>query len=259
MNKVFDYNGTFVSTSKPVKQLRTVKKTLLIDSADRDTIKYYTNGDFVVYLPRNYKNVVSIRLKSATFPPLTKGSAGAGAFTHSYLYGPNLQSATWNPASQVAPTGGPAVDAAVPATNYYFLLELEGHNKNDETTVAAQRSTYVDNFFARIPVSLSQQNTLATPAYYIEYNDNTHEENTTRYTPAIENLDRLRVKCRLHSQQNNTGFIYWTTTGTYIGDSENAIVNFSLVLEVEMLDNGFDDFSSLESRINNREIGNYGC
>lgn len=258
MNKVFDYNGTFVSTSTPKKQLRTVKKTLLIDSADRDTTKYFTNGDFVVYLPRNYKNVVSIRLKSATFPPLTVGSAGAGAFTHSYLYGPNLSTTTWNPASQVAPTGGPAVDAAVPATNYYFLLELEGHNKNDETTVAAQRSTYVDNFFARIPVSLTQQTSAATPAYYIEYNDNTHEENTTRYTPAIENLDRLRVKCRLHSQQNNTGFIYWTDDGAYVQEVAD-IANFSLVLEVEMLDNGFDDFSSLESRINNREIGNFGC
>ena len=44
MNKVFDYNGTFVSASKPVKQLRTVKKTFMIDSADRDTVKYYTNG-----------------------------------------------------------------------------------------------------------------------------------------------------------------------------------------------------------------------
>jgi hypothetical protein len=251
MNKVFDYNGTFVSTSTPKKQLRTVKKTFLIDSADRDTTKYFTNGDFVVYLPRNYKNVVSIRLKSATFPPLTVGAAGGGALSHTYAAGPNILP---------YPSGTPqyAADVPVPATNFYFLLELEGYNKNDETTVAAQRSTFVDNFFARIPVSLSQQNTLATPTYYIEYNDNTHEENTTRYTPAIENLDRLRVKCRLHSQQGNVGFIYWTNDGAY-PEALSDIVNFSLVLEVEMLDNGFDDFSSLESRINNRDAGNYGC
>ena len=251
MNKVFDYNGTFVSASTPKKQLRTVKKTLLIDSADRDTTKYFTNGDFVAYLPRNYKNVVSIRLKSATFPPLTKGAAGAGSLSHAYASGPNIL-------PYASGTTQYANDVAVPATNFYFLLELEGHNKNDETTVAAQRSTYVDNFFARIPVSLSQQNTLATSAYYIEYNDNTHEENTTRYTPAIENLDRLRVKCRLHSQQGNTGFIYWTDDGAYAAALAD-IVNFSLVLEVEMLDNGFDDFSSLETRINNREVGNFGC
>ena len=44
MNKVFDYQGTFVSQSQPAKQLRLVKKTVLIDSSDRDTTKYYTNG-----------------------------------------------------------------------------------------------------------------------------------------------------------------------------------------------------------------------
>lgn len=252
MNKVFDYNGTFVSTSTPKKQLRTVKKTLLIDSADRDTTKYYTNGDFVVYLPHNYKNVVSIRLKSGTFPPLTKGAAGGGAVAHNYASGLNLAPQT---PSQYT------FDSAVAATNYYFLIELGGLNKNDETTVSAQRSTYVDNYFARIPVNLVQQNTLSPAAYYIEYNDNTQEENTTRYTPAIENLDRLSIKCRLHSQQDKSGFIYWTSGGESVGsgDPANTIVNFSLVLEVEMLDNGFDDFSTLESRINNRELGNYGC
>jgi hypothetical protein len=36
-------------------------------------------------------------------------------------------------------------------------------------------------------------------------------------------------------------------------------MNYSLVFELEMLENGFDDFSSLETRINNREVGNFGC
>lgn len=251
MNKVFDYNGTFVSTSTPKKQLRTVKKTVLIDSADRDTTKYFTNGDFVVYLPHNYKNVVSIRLKSATFPPLTVGAAGAGALSHTYAAGPNIL-------PYATGTTQYASDTAVAATNYYFLIEFGGFNKNDETTVSAQRSTYVDNYFAKIPVNLVQQNTKSPVAYYIEYNDNSNEENTSRYTPAIENLDRLNIKCRLHSQQDKSGFIYWTDDGAAAAALAD-IVNFSLVLEVEMLDNGFDDFSSLESRINNREVGNFGC
>lgn len=251
MNKVFDYQGTFVSPSKPVKQLRTVKKTLLIDSADRDTTKYYTNGDFVVYLPRNYKNVISVRLKSAEFPPITLGSntSGGGARTHAYSAGLNLAPQT---PSQYAG------DTAVAATNYYFILELEGLNKGDETVVASQRSTYPDNFFAKIPVNLVAQNAASTVAYFIEYNDHTLEENITRYSPAIENLDRVHVKCRLHSQQDKSGFMYWTTDGA-VAASGNRTVEFALVLEVEMLDNGFDDFSSLESRINNREVGNYGC
>jgi len=256
MNKVFDHNGTFVSTSKPVKQLRTVKKTVLIDSADRDTVKYYTNGDFVVYLPRNYQNVVSVRLKSAQFPPLTIGASGAGAFTHSYAFGPNLVATSggnWNPANQSG-----TIDGVVPATNYYFLLELEGLNKDDETVTLSQRSTYVDNFFAKIPVNLVQQNSKATPDYFIEYNDHTLEDNIARYTPPIENLDRLHVKCRLHSQQDKSGFIYWTDDGSY-AVSGNRTVNFALTLELEILENGFDDFSSFESRINNRDLGNYGC
>jgi hypothetical protein len=252
MNKVFDYNGTFVSPSKPVKQLRTVKKTILIDSADRDTTKYYTNGDFVVYLPRSYKNVVSMRLKSAEFPPLTVGAAGAGAFTHLYTNGPNLSAANGG-------TWSAATDVPVPATNYYFLLELEGLNKYDETVSAANRSTYVDNVFAKIPVNLVVQSTTATPGYFIEYNDHTLEENISRYTPAIENLDRIHIKCRLHSQQDKSGYIYWTSDGTYAGNGGNSIANFALTLEVETLENTFDDFSSFETRINNRDAGNYGC
>ena len=47
MNRAFDHNGVTVSASKPHKELRTVKKTLLIDSADRDVLKYSAGGDFV--------------------------------------------------------------------------------------------------------------------------------------------------------------------------------------------------------------------
>jgi hypothetical protein len=48
----FDYRGSIVSTSTPTTELRTVKKVLHVDSADRDTGIYFTNGEFVVYLPR---------------------------------------------------------------------------------------------------------------------------------------------------------------------------------------------------------------
>lgn len=244
MNKSYDYQGTLVSLSKPVKQLKTVKKTVLIDSADRDTTKYYTNGDFVVYLPRTYQNVVSARLKAAQFPPLTLGASGGGALSHSYTNGQNISGSTWSS------------DVAVPSTNYYFVVEIDGLNKVDETVVSAQRSTYTDNYFAKIPVNLTQQNSLATPVYFLEYNDHTLEENVNRYTPAIENLDRLRIKCRLHSQQDRSGFIYWTNNGLYA--ASNLTLNFNLTLELEMLENSFDDFSSFETHLNSN-AGNYGC
>lgn len=253
MNKVFDYNGTFVSASKPVKQLRTVKKTLLIDSADRDTIKYTTNGDVVYYLPRVYENVVSIRLKSGTFPRIYSESS-PGALTHLYSVssnGPNYITSNASGSDTVVS----ASDVVVP---HYFLIEIEGLNKCDENVVQAQRSSYTDNFFARIPTSLSQN---AKAGYFINYNDNTEEENKTTYYPAIGKLDRVHVITRLHNQQDKKGFIYWTSTGGVADGTveKNVGSDYSLVLELEMLENGFDDFSSLETRINNREVGNYGC
>lgn len=247
MNKAFDYNGTLVSASKPTKQLRTVKKTLLIDSADRDTIKYYTNGDVVYYLPHVYENVVSIRLKSATFPRLVDDTS-AGALTHSYANGFN---------TNIQTTSQFASDGKVAATTHYFLIELEGLNKSDETTVNAQRSTYPDNFYAKIPATLSLNN---TSTYYIEYNDHTNGENIAQYSPPIGKLDRLHIVTRLHSQQDKSGFIYWTSDGEVAAAGNRGDgSNYSLELEIETLDNGFDNFSTFETRIHNRELGNYGC
>jgi hypothetical protein len=249
MNRAFDHNGTLVSTSKPVKQLRTVKKTLLIDSADRDTVKYRTNGDVVYFLPRVYENVLSIRLKSATFPRIY-AETSPGAVTHSYSTSQN--------GVGFSNTGDAVVAASVSVIPHYFIVDLEGLNKSDETTVNAQRSTFSDNFYARIPTTLSQN---ATSGYFINYNDNTEEENKTVYTPAIGKLDRIHVVTRLHSQQDKSGFIYWTSTGAVANGSveKDPGSNYSIVLELEMLENGFDDFSSFESRIHNRDIGNYGC
>lgn len=249
MNKAFDHNGTLVSASRPVKQLRTVKKTVLIDSADRDTVKYRTNGDVVYYLPRTYENVLSIRLKSATFPRLYAESS-PGAVTHSYSVSQN------GPAYST--TGDAVVSSNETDVPHYFLLDLEGLNKSDETVTSAQRSSFPDSFFARIPNTITQN---TESGYFINYNDNTEEENKSTYYPPIGKLDRIHVVTRLHSQQDKSGFIYWTSTGGIAdGTVEKAVgSNYSLVLELEMLENGFDDFSSFETRIHNRDAGNYGC
>lgn len=248
MNKAFDYNGTLVSASNPKKQLRTVKKTLLIDSADRDDVKYYTNGDVVYYLPRVYENVVSIRLKSATFTPIANQSTSPPsgiARSHSYSDGQNIATATWSN------------DAGILGAVNYILVDIEGLNKCDELSVGANRSSYVDSYFARIPVETVTSAGIASKAI-VSYNDHTHEENISKYSPPIGKLDRMHIVMRTHSQQDKSGFIYWTTDSA-VASASNRTANYSLVLEIEMLDNGFDDFSSLETRINNREFGNYGC
>jgi len=45
--------------------------------------------------------------------------------------------------------------------------------------------------------------------------------------------------------------MYWTNNGAYAA-SGNRTVEFTLCLELEILDNGFDDYSAMETRINNR-------
>jgi hypothetical protein len=117
MNRVFDYNGVIVAPSQPVKKLKTVKRFLNIDSGDRDSVKFTSNGDFVIYLPRVYENVVSIRLAGAEFP-----------------------------------SGGPTrVGGVVGNPGNYFLIDIEGLNKSDECSVGADRSGYPNGYFAKIP------------------------------------------------------------------------------------------------------------
>jgi len=234
MNRTLDYNGVLVSASRPTKTLRTVKKVLTIDSADRDTSKYYTNGDFVVYLPRQYQNVQAFRIVSAEFPLTVKATnVNGGALTHSYTAGPNTSTSTYSSDSAVNTTTN---------SQYYFLVDVEGLNYSDETAVGANKSTFTDSFLAKIPASGNGS--------FIEYNDHSAQENITRFTPALGTLDRLHIRVRTHAQQGKAGFLYWTSDGAYAA-SANRTVDFSLCVEIEMLDNGFDDFSSLETRIHN--------
>jgi len=243
MNRVFDYNGVAISKSNPVQKLRTVKRTLLIDSADRDTLKYYTNGDFVVYLPRVYENVVSMRLMAGEFPPLVSQSSGAGAIQHPYSYSTNYSS-TYNN------SGDTQITASTNA--YYFLIDIEGLNKSDESVVGSSKSSFPDGFFAKIPALTTGYGTVN----FIEYNDHSGQDNIARYSPPMGKLDRLHIRTRLHSQQGNQGFIYWTTGGSSAtsggGGSTQKGAEFSLTLELEYLDNTFDDFSGFESRISER-------
>lgn len=235
MNQVFDYNGHVVGPSVPKKVLRTLKKTLHLDSSDRDLTKHYTNGEWIAYLPRSYTNVVSIRLKGATFPRLKKNSS-PGALSHSYLNGPNTSSSTYSNDVEIT-------------TSPYFLIELVGHNKTDECAIQANGSNYMDGFFAKI--SSVTSTAVDNSVVVIDYNDHTFEENIASYNPPIETLDRLHIRTRLHSQQGGQGFIYWTTDGgkALASNRSGDGCEYSLTLEIEYLENGFDAFSSYETRL----------
>ena len=239
----FDYRGSIVSTSTPTTELRTVKKVLHVDSGDRDTGIYYTNGEFVVYLPRVYEKVVSLRLMSAEFPSLDL------AYAHSYTNGSNVSSAVYSNDVHVHTSS---------ATNYipnYFLVDIEGLNKTDETAVAGNRSQYPDSFFAKIPNTVYTKMSIATPVItsgFVEYNDHSGQENKAYFNPPIGKLDRLRIRPRLHSQQGSQGFIYWTLSNATTAVASAANVNganYCMTFEIEYLDNGFDQFSSLSTRL----------
>ena len=125
MNKAYDYQGTIVSMSKPVKKLRSIRKTIHLDSGDRDRNIYRDNGDFFLYLPRSYENVVGINIRGAEFPSLSVAHTKSA-------------------------TGG---TGTVETSTLYFFLELEGLNKSDETVVGALNEYVV--VFSESPNSIN--------------------------------------------------------------------------------------------------------
>lgn len=288
----YDRNGVLVRNTQPLRALKKITKVVTIDSRDRDPTKYVKvnggaavsdPGDYVVYLPRVYENVVTIRLKSATIQAPTSGLG-------------------FNP------------------SDLYLMLSLENLNRSDETASGADRAGFVDSWFAKIPVDTGAPIagstitnvlgtgslvtiTTATPHNFIVgqtvsmngtvtaggatfsilnsqvtsvpttttftvantytvttnpatgtalipgilfYNDSTYDEQITRYTPAIGRLDRFHVTLRRHQP-----FSAITTTNPMnvpvtFGSGENTFT-----FEVEYLDNVFEDFSSFETHLNN--------
>lgn len=213
----YDRNGVLVKNTQAGPTLRKSKRMILIDSRDRDPTKYVKvnggattsdPGDYVVYLPRPFENVTSIRLVSAEI---------------------------------AAPQNG-----GFAAPTPYILLSLEGLNRMDETAPLADRSGYVDTVFAKIPTNASAALNAGTVIYY---NDRISPENITVYSPPVSNLNRIHVTFRHHIPTSAWNTYSSTVTATNpvgapitFGTSEN-----SLMLEIEYLDNGFDDYSTFQS------------
>lgn len=214
----FERNGTIVRQSQPVRRLKTVKKVITIDSRDRDPTKYVKvnggasasdSGDFVVYLPRVYENVVSLRLRSAII-----AAPSAGGFTDDYL-----------------------------------LMSVEGLNKIDETSTGAQRSGLVDNAFAKIsnPNMTTAATNVTYTIFYndkVDEENITHYAPpigrldrfhiTLRYHPST-----VVPTATTNAPQTNPNFAPIT-----FGTAEHCFT-----FEIEYLDNVFEDVSSFETRL----------
>ena len=216
----YDRNGVLVRNTQPVRQLVKATKVFTVDSRDRDLTKYAKvnggaaasdSGDYVVYLPRVYENVVSIRLRSAIVAaPQTTG------FSSNYL-----------------------------------LMSIEGLNKIDETATGANRAGFVDSAFAKISnpnITTGTTNNTYTIFYNDKVDEENITRYTPAigrldrlhitfyYHPATVTLTGASVSPTTTAPNAPITF----------GTSENT-----LTFEIEYLDNSFTEFSSFETHLNN--------
>lgn len=232
MNRAFDYNGSMISKSSPTTKLTTLKRVVHIDSRDRDIKQYPTNGDMVIYLPRTYEKVVGISVKGAEFPPIN------AFWAHDY-----------------GATGPPTVVDYKPTLTglYSFFLDIENLNRGDETAPSHDRTSLIDSTFAKFQIyDTDIANTQPTI-----YNESSYMINKTYYTPPIAKLDRLHIVLRTHSQSTGAkgltgGYGYIYSSGARASPNN---FEFGLSLEIETLENSFDDFSSIETRVSERNGG----
>ncbi|NDB86738.1 MAG: hypothetical protein EB127_29195 [Alphaproteobacteria bacterium] len=224
MNRAFDYNGVQISASKSVQKLVRRSRILFIDSGDRDINLFPNNGNFTIYLPRAYERVIGINIKDAEFPAISTAKV-------------------WDvSASTGARDGRPAYypGATLTATNYfpptttvadYFFLELQGLNMSDETANAADRSASTNAVFAKFVSSVKDDP--------IIYNESSNAHQDIEFYPALTKLDRFQIRLRSHTMTTNQ-HIYWTEP------------NWSISLEIQTLENAFDEFSTIETRLGDR-------
>ena len=216
MNRAFDYNGAQVAPSRPVQKLVKRSRILHIDSGDRDVALFPNNGRFTIYLPRAYERVTGINIKSAEFPPV----------------GTDKTTPTANMWSDI--TGSGTTLNTVPI---YFFLEAQGLNMSDETAPAADRSASTNSVFAKFVVE-----NVSDPLIIYNESSNAHQE--IEFFPPLTKLDRFQFRVRTHPM-NSTQYMYWP-------DVSEARVEWSISLEIETLENAFDEFSTIETRLGDR-------
>jgi hypothetical protein len=315
------HNGVPYNPSIPKKVWRKVRKTIVVDSRDRQMNGGSHAGDYTVTLPTVYQNVYAATLKSIEMPlsfyqfsaqannvsllfsygsygvpvPLVmtipdgnytesqmeaainagfdaalSGSAPAGSVTVTfspitgkcqfatndvltlYLAPPVPTSAncgsslttvytTWwglgyflgfTPTTHMSPAPPLGSSSATITANFafnlfpinYVLLDLGVLNKIDETCLDDRKGSRVNGVFAKIPCD-------GNSGDYIYLTDTgAYPLNRTVFTPPVSKLTTLNIKFRLHD-------------GRVI--DFNGVEN-SFTLELELLDNNFDEFSSVE-------------
>jgi hypothetical protein len=113
----------------------------------------------------------------------------------------------------------------------YFFMEIKELNMSDETAVGADRSAFTNSVFAKFVSPVHAEPVI--------YNESSNAHQTIEFFPALNKLDRFQIKLRSHGMPS-TQYLYWNN------------LNWSMSIEIETLENAFDEFSSMETRIGDR-------
>lgn len=317
------HNGVPYHPSTPKKVWRKIRKTIIVDSRDRQTNAGSHAGSYTITLPTVYQNVVAATLKSIELPlSFYQFSAAMNNVTLNFSYGAygsassplvatlpdgnysasaltNAMNTAFNTAIVAAGGSSGALSCAYssttgkitftglaafsfyltppiptsarggnsltfnyttwwglgyflgfttgtqtatanpsPATNYslvgqfaanpfptnYILMDMDTMNKIDETSLDDRKAWRINGAFAKIPAA-------GNSGDYVYFTDSAaYQLNRAVYSPPISKLSQLFVKFRLHD-------------GRVIDFNG---VEHSFTIEIEMLDNNFDEFSSVE-------------
>ena len=248
------HNGVPYHPSTPKKVWRRIRKTIIVDSRDRQMNAGSHPGAYTVTLPTVYQNVVAAGgasgaltcayssitgkitftgLAAFTFyltPSIPISARGGNSLTFNYT--------TWwglgyflgfTAGTQTATNNGTNYSlvgqfATNPFPTNYILMDMDTLNKIDETSIDDLKAWKVNGAFAKIPTD-------GNSGDFVYLTDSAaYQVNRAVYSPPISKLSQLFIKFRLH---------------------DGRIIDFngvehSFTLEIEMLDNNFDEFSSVE-------------
>ena len=150
----------------------------------------------------------------------------------------NIKSAEFPLTNAAGPTirrwTGPSqtgVASTITTQPKYFFMEIQGLNMSDETAPVANRSASTNSVFGKFVVPNITELVL--------YNESSNAHQEIEFYPPVAKVDRLHFRIRTHEMTSNE-YMYWPSD------------NWSISLDVETLENSFDDFSSIETRVGER-------
>lgn len=241
-------------------------------------------GDYVVYLPRVYERVTKISLVSAVVqaPVILSTTATTIGFqpTDSYillgLEGLNRKDETAPGADRsghvdswfakiindfgVAQSGcsitsaassGTATTYTTTLTHGFFVGQtvcITGTNNALHNVAFVQVATVPSLTTFTVIDTVANGTTSTGGSVFIPgtlyFNNSTYDEQVVEYSPPIGRLQRLHVTLRRHMPLSSIGTTNPLGAPIIFGASQN-----SFTFEIEYLDNGFDDFSSMQTRL----------